>query len=335
MTGAKAKHLLTQALKIGFSAAIIVWLVETGRLDLEAQKRILSEPWIIVGLVFVAMNLWVTSERWRLLVRSQNLATGSLEMLELTLIGVFFNYAMPGGVGGDVVKGYYFTKAHPNARAVAITSVVMDRGLGLYAMVMMAVGAMLFNIGHVWDTPVLRSLFYFIAILAAGFTIALWAIFSRRIRRMRIIHDLLGRLPLGAKFQKLYDTAHAYGLHRGHVLGALGYSVIAQTFSILFLWGAGRAAGYGDVGAATYFLVAPLGFMATAIPISPAGVGVGQAAFLFLFNEHLGRETSLGPAVITSLQVSQLLFGLIGALLYVRRGGGALKEIAAEPPPKI
>ncbi|MNU01394.1 hypothetical protein D3C72_2447830 [compost metagenome] len=59
--------------------------------------------------------------------------------------------------------------------------------------------------------------------------------------------------------------------------------------------------------------------MATAIPISPAGVGVGQAAFYFLFNVYTGTETELGPTVITAYQVGMFVLSLWGAFFYLRR----------------
>jgi uncharacterized membrane protein YbhN (UPF0104 family) len=83
-----------------------------------------------------------------------------------------------------------------------------------------------------------------------------------------------------------------------------------------------------DIPFAAYFFVVPLGFIATAVPISPAGVGVGQMAFLFLFNTYLGYKTSLGPTAITILQVLQFVFGLVGAWFFIRRKE-SMKEIQA------
>jgi uncharacterized membrane protein YbhN (UPF0104 family) len=82
---------------------------------------------------------------------------------------------------------------------------------------------------------------------------------------------------------------------------------------------AGTVSGLNSMSWATYFLVAPLGFMATAIPISPAGVGVGQAAFYYLFNLYSGEKTDLGPTVITAYQVALFAFGVVGAVFYLQR----------------
>lgn len=315
----KAKALLNSILKFCLAGGLIVWLVSTGRLDLQSVSALFKSSYFFVGFFFIGLNLWLASERWRLLATPQNVPAGSWEVFRLTLTGVFFNYAMPGGVGGDVVKAYYFGKDHPQARAAAITSVILDRALGLYAMILMAVCVMLMDHTRVFAQPTLSTLFYLLVALALGFSVVFLSLFSRRIKKHGWVEKMLERLPLSAKFLKLYETAHRFGLMRARVLTALGLSVFAQSVMILFLWIAGLAAGFHEVPMMTYFLVAPLGFMATAIPISPAGLGVGQAAFLVLFNLYLGHPSPLGPVVITSQQAMTAIFGLAGAYFYIRR----------------
>ena len=56
--------------------------------------------------------------------------------------------------------------------------------------------------------------------------------------------------------------------------------------------------------------------MAVAIPISPAGIGVGQAVFLTLFTWYNGVESSMGPTLITINQVCLALWGVVGAWFY-------------------
>jgi hypothetical protein len=61
--------------------------------------------------------------------------------------------------------------------------------------------------------------------------------------------------------------------------------------------------------------------MVTAIPISPAGVGVGQMAFYFLFNLYLGQKSQVGPTLATIFQVLQFGLSVFGAFYFVRRKG--------------
>lgn len=315
----RAKSFLNSAIKFLFAGGLIYWLISTGKLDLHAAASLFRSPLFFLGFFLTAANLFLASERWRILVTPQNVPAGPFEVFRLSLIGVFFNFAMPGGVGGDVVKAYYFGKDHPQARAAAITSVILDRALGLYAMILMAVFVMAADHELVFSIPTLKTLFTLLLILAIGFSIGFLVLFSRRIKQRGWVEKVLQKLPLSAKLLKLYETSHRFGLLRKRILVILLLSVCTQSLAIIFLWLAGKAAGFQDVNLLTYFLVAPLGFMATAIPISPAGLGVGQAAFFILFNIYLGYESNLGPTVMTSQQVMIALFGVIGAFFYMRR----------------
>ena len=47
--------------------------------------------------------------------------------LKLTLVGLFWNNVLPGSVTGDFVKMYYIGKLHPDKKAEAYTTVMIDR----------------------------------------------------------------------------------------------------------------------------------------------------------------------------------------------------------------
>lgn len=325
------KNFLIQTLKILFAVALIYWLVTSGKLNFTALGRMLTPAYAILGLGLVFFNFYFASERWRVLVLSQRIQANSWPTFKLSMIGAFFNFAMPGGVGGDVVKAYYFAKENPGSRVTAATSVLMDRVLGLFAMVIMALVVMLYDLDHVWNEGTLRTLFYVIVALFLAFTVGLALVFSGTLYEKGLLKALLSKLPLGEKLNKLYESMHLYGKNLRRILLILLLSVISQTCCIFFLILAGYAAGFADVPVKTYFLVAPLGFMATAIPISPAGVGVGQAAFYFLFNKYIGHKSDLGPTVITAYQIGTFALSMIGAFYYMRRKdteGDAIRDLA-------
>lgn len=309
---------LAPTLKVGVSAAILYWLIGTGRLNLQDASALFRSPWFPAAFALIGLSLFLNSERWRLLITSQNLTARPWETFRLSMIGVFFNYAMPGGVGGDVIKAYYFSRNQQHARATAVVSVAMDRVLGLYAMIVMAVAVMISDLSRVLENSTLRALLVLLFAIWLVASLILASLFSRRVQRSGQIHALLGWLPFSHRFIQLYDSAHRFGLQRSKIFSVLGLSLASQTLSIVFLFLAGKVAGYEEVPLEIYFLVAPVGYMATAIPISPAGIGVGQAAFLFLFNLYLGHDSPMGPAVITAQQAITGLFGLWGAWFYIR-----------------
>lgn len=314
----KTKNIALQLLKILFSAGIIYWLVQSGKLNFSALRNLLTPGIILMSAAIILMNGLLTSERWRMLIKSQGINAKAWPTFKLTFIGQFFNFAMPGGVGGDVIKAYYFTRDNPGTKVVAVTSVLMDRVLGLYAMILMALIVMIYDFQHVNSVSTLMTLFWFISVLFAVFSVALVLVFSTKIYDTGVLKRVIRKLPLAEKLMKLYESLHLYGNHLPRITQVIVLSLLSQSAAILFLYMVGMVSGYSDIPAKTYFLVAPLGFMATAIPISPAGVGVGQAAFYFLFNVYTGQSTEVGPTTITAFQVASFLVSLLGAFFYMR-----------------
>lgn len=316
----KAKNLLFQTLKIVFSVGLIYWLIQSGKLNFKALANLLQPQYLIPAFLLVGANMYLTSERWRMLLQTQSHHLPSWQTFKLTMIGIFFNFAVPGGVGGDLVKAFYFAKDHPESKMAAATSVLMDRVLGLYAMILMALLAMIFDWQLVQSNSSLHILWLVILALFLAATVGFALIFSQKIYDRGSLKRLFQKLPLSSKTVRIYESLHLYGRDYKNLFASIVISLVAQTFSIFFMILAGQASGLGtEMNWSTYFLVAPLGFMATAIPISPAGVGVGQAAFYFLFNIYTGHATDLGPTVITALQVAQFIFGLLGAFFYMQR----------------
>lgn len=312
------KKLLVQSLKILFSVGIIFWLIQSDKINFSALKSLLTPGAAALGIALVLLNLFFASERWRILIRSQGLPANTRSIFKLSLIGVFFNFAMPGGVGGDVVKAYYFTKDQPGTKVIAVTSVLMDRVLGLFAMVLLALVVMVYDLHHIVRTPALLTMFWFVLGLFTVFVISLSLVFSQVVYTHGTLKRLIAKLPFSTKFMKLYESMHIYGKDGKRFIQVILLSLTSQACAILFLYTAGTLAGY-EVSAKTYLLVAPLGFMAMAIPVSPAGVGVGQAAFYFLFNLYNGQTSEVGPTCITAFQVGTFLTSLLGAFLYLRR----------------
>ncbi len=67
----------------------------------------------------------------------------------------------------------------------------------------------------------------------------------------------------------------------------------------------------------TYLLAVPISFVVQAIPISPGGIGVGQAATFFLFNILEPDSGLAGASTTTAHQFIGFIFGLLGAIFYI------------------
>jgi glycosyltransferase 2 family protein len=308
---------LINAAKALFAFALIYWLVSSGKLDLKAMRTLLKPQLFLASLLIIGVNLFLCSERWRRFLISQKLQSQSLLAFRLTLIGIFFNYVIPGGVGGDLVKGYYVAKNNPTEKAKAVVTVAMDRLVGLYAMLFLAIGVMVYDWQQVLNHPTLRLIFFLLIAITFAFSLFWALIFSRRISANKFFNETLGNLPYAEKLLKLYKSFTHYAVDKKVFFATFFLSLISQSVAILFFVFIGMNMGYDKVSLHTYFFVVPIGFMITAIPIAPAGVGVGQAAFYYLFELIDPASAPVGAIGITAQQIFYFLFGLIGAWFYI------------------
>jgi glycosyltransferase 2 family protein len=330
MMNPKVKSSILNTLKIGLAAALITHLVRSGKIDFNQLKILLTGSNVVFCLGLVAVTLFLASERWRSILEAQNFHLSVWESLKLTLVGIFFNFAIPGGVGGDLVKGYYLTKSNEKRKFQAVLTIVLDRVIGLTAMSLMAAVALFYDFKFIWAHPELHILAWVLISLMVVFVFAWTAGFSSSLRHSRRLHSLFLKIPGHHRIFQLWDAILVFRGQKLQFIKAFAFSLIGQVASIWIFVQAGQIMGY-QLPLHVYFVVAPIGFMITAIPISPAGIGVGQAAFLFLFNIFQGTENNLGSTAVTAFQACSLAWGLVGAVIYVLMKDARSSDTQTQP----
>lgn len=311
------KQTFIQTLKIGFSLALIIWLMKSGRLEFQSLKLLLTPTYIISCILCAGLALAIGTERWRRFLLSQGISISFFQTFQLTLIGSFFNFAMPGGVGGDLVKGYYITMNHPSAKLKAAVTVLMDRMIGLFAMLVLAMTMMLSHWEIVGSQEQLKFIFQTLCFLTFCFLVFWSLTFSRRFHALGLIERVLEKLPKSQPLLRTYEALTNYRHFKKTFALTFFLSLLGQLAGVLFFIIAGRGLGYTEVSPTVYLFVVPVAFMVQAVPISPAGIGVGQTVAYFLFNLTSPGSAGVGPAATTAFQLVQLLFGLFGAYFYL------------------
>lgn len=311
----KLKTRFGNLIKILFAAALIYWLIKTDRLNLEKVRPFLSIEGLLIGLFLTAATIVILGERWRYLARTNLHSLGVWLTFKLNLIGLFFNFAMPGGVGGDVIKAYYLQKDLGLPRSFAFSSALMDRIVGLYTAVFMALAALAFEYWIEMKTnPLMTKLLVMVGLLFLAQTLGLLLlVFWRWPEAWNLSSGIMGKLF------RFMSVCRDFIKSPRRILVAIGITVVGQLFTIVFFgWAIKEVLGQ-PMDWATLFFVVPVGFMVMAIPITPAGIGVGQAAFFYLFQSFSQTSEGTGSLVITAFQMFQLFWGLVGAFFYLTR----------------
>jgi uncharacterized membrane protein YbhN (UPF0104 family) len=224
------------------------------------------------------------------------------------------------------VKAYYIANEQKHRRVDAVLSVLIDRVLGLYNLLLLSLLSVCFDFSFVQSNPEIRWMAILCGLLTIGMTIGLVVGFSSRLDRMLRITVMLKKLPLLHKIAHLFEAMQLFGRQKSAIVISLLASTVAQLFSIAFFIYVGSVLGM-SIPLTAYLFCVPLGFIATALPVAPAGVGVGQVAFLFLFKAYAPESGDLGAAAITAFQLTFLCWGLIGSIFYIRYRPPTLEEV--------
>ncbi len=275
---------------------------------------------LLVGLLLILPVFPVQAFRWWLLMRCRGMDVPFARAMRLTMVGLFFNFCMPGMTGGDVVKAYYAAKGS-GARGVAVMSVIFDRVAGLLGLILLAgiAGAVMLYRGGL-DGDTLRLVQIVTALIWLGFVGAVVGpliYFSRRVRRGLGLDRLIGRLGPGHILVRIDDAALAYRDHKRVILACVLVSLPVHFCQALAAALAGRALGMGlDLG--LMLTVLPVIFLAGSVPLTYQGLGVMEAlAVAMLLTPGLATANQL-VSMLVLIRLYLIAYALVGAVMMLR-----------------
>lgn len=312
----KYKGLAITGVKIVVAVALIAYMVYSGHLDPSALWNLMTLPNVLLALGLVAVNLALAAWRWIILLRARGFYIPLSYGFSLYLVGIFFNHAIPGSVGGDLVRGYYLVMDHPDRRLDSILSIAIDRVLGLYSFFILTLLAVAWDFDFVMSHEQIRWIAVLCFVIFMALTVVFTVGFSERLSHLFGVSFLRRRIP---PFDKLMEAFHRFGKDRKIIFLSVMVSLLAQIFAMLFFFLLAKISGEADVTWNAVMFAVPMGFVITAVPIAPAGVGVGQLAFHYLFQTYLNHPTQFGTMAITAFQLATVCWAVVGAFLYLRR----------------
>lgn len=314
----KKSNTIKLILKLTVGGLLIYYVMHSRMVDFQKLKEVIFSPLnLLIGLLFLGFASLCCSVRWFLLVRAQGLTLSFKNIFELTMIGAFFNTFMPGSVGGDLIKAWYIAGHEPNRKTKAIFTVLLDRLIGLSVIVFYSAITLLFYTQWLRQRKELEVLGYSVWILtAAGFFLTM-LFFTPGLWNSRIVSQSIDFLHRFKPLSKVIDAGLLYRNHFSAVLLALLLSICSILAINLLYSIVGREIGI-TLPLAHYFFIVPMGLMASAIPLLPGGIGVGQVAFFTLFAWLNEPNPGQGGALATVLQIYMILFNCLGALFYLK-----------------
>lgn len=320
------KQKLSLFLKLTFAFLAIYYLASSEKLDFSEVIQVLATPaWFFPAILLVGCNLFCNTLRWHSLLQGQGISIPLFSTVKINFIGLFFNTFLPSSVGGDVVKGYYVASFLSGKRTEAVTTVVLDRVLGLTTLSSLAIVGAILSLSFIQSHLALFPLLYGALFLFFSLVLFFFVSLSSKIYQKDIFKRILSILPFSGHCIRVYESIYAY--RRGFRKLSLAFliSLIGQLFFILAFQFALFKLGNPFPLSLLLFLV-PLGMLATVVPLFPGGVGIGQAAFFQLF-AWSGATKAIGANAFTLMQLVNLGWNMLGILFYLqRKGRAALRE---------
>ncbi len=310
------KKLLIMLLKMLLVGSILVYLVQSGRLNFEKLMLFKDAPEILAMMIGVLVLVVVpmATFRWWLLLRAIGVQVKPKQIFILTWIGNFFNTTLPGAVTGDVVKGYYVIKAQQEeGRTRAFMTLLIDRFVGLFGLIVMAFLALVLNLELILSQERLHSLAWMITVLFGGtvvfYTIALFSFKEGRDPFIRLFQ----RLPAKKISLKVYSAFKSYQHQKTTLLLTLLLAIGIHTLIALLFFQVAQLMGIEKMDLATQFFLMPIGLITVAIPLAPGGIGIGHAAFESLYQL---AGFSGGADIFNLFIIVQLGVFLLGGIPY-------------------
>ena len=285
-----------------------------------------SFVWLLVSFGFMGATIFIGVIRWRLVLAVQGLHLSLGRAAGISLVAHFFNSFLLGSTGGDLLKAYYAAAETANKKAEAVTTVIVDRLLGLFAMLLFVSLMALVNWGVVISQQRFKAVMLVILgmLFVSGLIVVLsfWA--GPMGERLKC-EGLLVRLPKGDVLVRCIDACRAFGITPGFLPRVLGWSMLLSLACVLQITALGQGLGLlmGE-HLRVLLLIVPAIICISALPITPSGIGVRENLYVWLLS-----ATAIGIEVKTALSLSLLAFA--GSLLWSLIGGGVYLAFRSRP----
>lgn len=316
MSRAGLRKTVLFAAKAAVTGALI-WLVFRNIDMADVLGRVRALPlWVVpavVGLILgqFFLGIW----RWRILVGQFNARLAPGLAARLFFEGQFFNQALPSTVGGDGVRMYRTYRAGL-ALESAVSSVILDRVIGLAALVVLVAAAQPLFYERVAD-PAARIAFTAIFALATAGIVALLCLgaLPQRLRHLSVVRGLVS-----------LSRASRTAFMRPRILAPVLLLSIAGHLSIVAVFFVTAK----NLGLSVTFLdclvMVPSVLLLATVPVSVAGWGVREGAMVTAFG-LIGVSPGGAAAVSVIFGLALIVASLPGGVLWLLSRDRDLQDV--------
>jgi uncharacterized protein (TIRG00374 family) len=305
------KSWLLNGIRAIVSVGLIYYLfniVDWPRLQKVVLKTNIS--FVIIAIPVALSAIFTMAFRWRLLLASLGESLSTLRLFGYYLIGNGFNILLPGVIGGDVARMTLCARHTGHSIGTISGIIILERLCGLIALFIMG-GAISFTLARdYWiglGVPLVRS-FQVISLIILC-SVGIYWFFNQRLKDLPTKNDRL----IVTKLKQLVMALST--IQKQTLMAVLALSAVAQTLDLLVAYILAKALGI-ELYFGLFFIIIPMTYLVTLLPISLGGVGVREGILSYL----LTRVGVLATDAVTLAFIIYLLrvfIGMLGGIWYL------------------
>ncbi|MGW8144735.1 MAG: lysylphosphatidylglycerol synthase transmembrane domain-containing protein [Anaerolineales bacterium] len=303
-------------LKALVSIALIAYLLSQTDYRAIYSSLISADPiYLLLALMTLFLGKIISGYRWQILLLAQDIKIPLKTLIASLFVGQFFNSFLPTTIGGDAIRAYD-TAVESKESAKSVTTVFMDRFIGVLALVTLAIIAvpiaMMFgeDVSYFIFPVLIVGLLCLIGLVIVlnNSVVRLFADFVRRFRLPRIADQVT---KVYQSIQEMKDDARA-------LWTAFGISLLLQINVVLFHYLISLSLNL-NVPLIYYFIIVPIALTILILPFSINGIGLREGIYVFLL---AGIGVTASNAIAFSLLSFLLVLtqAVIGGVIFALRG---------------
>jgi len=323
------KKTVVRLLKFALPVAIIAWLLTTiprdqlqrlhERLFQDGSTFATAQNWLWLAAAFgiCLLALCLTFVRWYLLVRTLQIPFRMRDAFRLGFLGFLFNFVSMGAVGGDLFRALFIAHEQPARRAEAVATVVVDRIIGLYALLLVTSAAILFS--DISDpSPALATIcrLTFVATGIGGIGVVM--VLVPGFTRGSLSEFLTGLPKVGTTIGRLIASVRLYRDKYLTMAVIFAMSMLVHTLFAVAMYMIAKALFKQTPTLAEHLILVPLCMVAGALPFTPAGLGSFEIAMEALYQLVPAPGSGEVSGILVALVYRLITIGMaaIGVVYY-------------------
>jgi uncharacterized protein (TIRG00374 family) len=289
--------------------------------EIWTQRSQWNTMMMLLSLIIALGGLSLTFVRWFFLVRALDIPFKLRDSFRLGFIGYFSNFLSLGVLGGDTIKAVFISRERPEKKPEAVSSIVLDRIMGLYALTIVCAIAAVVGAGTGSGSAEATAALNIIADISLYTSISAGLVAIALVINPSLtggsMQQRIARLPVaGVIMQKLLRALNIYRGRPLMLLSLTGLTIVIHCLfaASVFVMAVGLNVEHPDF--VSHLVISPVSNLAGSIPL-PGGIGAYETMFEALYL-RAGIPAGNGLAIALCFRIVTILLAMIGVVYYLR-----------------